>query len=86
MKCTILDVVKVKVLDDYCLWLEFDNGKSGVVDISKIVPFQGVFAPLKNKNYFSCVKINTDIGTICWENGADISPAILFKNIQKNAA
>ena len=86
MKCKLIDVVKVDVLHDYLLHLHFDNGHSGVVDIAKIIPFKGVFAPLKDKSYFSRVTLNSDIGTICWENGADISPSVLFENIQKNAA
>lgn len=43
MKCKILDVTKVKVLKDYLLELEFDNGVLGVVDISRVIPFEGIF-------------------------------------------
>lgn len=51
------------------------------VDVSKIVPFKGVFEPLKDKKFFATVFINKNIGTICWENGADLSPACLKENI-----
>jgi hypothetical protein len=81
MKCKILDVIGVKVLHDYLLELQFDNGVFGVVDISRIVPFEGVFKPLKDKTYFSNVMVNPEIGTICWENGADISPSLLFEHL-----
>lgn len=84
MKCKIIDVIKVEVLNDYLLHVHFDNGCSGVVDISKIIPFQGVFEPLKDKDYFSRASVNPDIGTICWENDADISPGVLFEYIEKN--
>ena len=83
MKCKILDVTHVKFLRDYLLELRFDNGISGIVDISSVVPFEGVFEPLKDKNYFSRVTINSDIGTICWENGADISPSLLFEHLKQ---
>jgi len=79
MKCHHIDVIKVKVLEDYKLRLLFDDGKSGNVDISKIIPFKGIFEPLTDKHYFSNVKVNSDIGTICWENGADISPTYLYE-------
>ena len=75
------DVIKVAVLKDYVLHLQFDDGSDGYVDISKLVPFKGIFEPLKNKDFFSRVLINPDIGTICWENGADLSPTYLHENI-----
>ena len=39
----LVDIVAVKVLDHYNLYLRFDDGKSGQVDISKIIPFKGSF-------------------------------------------
>jgi len=81
MKCKLLDVLSVKVLSDYQLELRFDNGVSGIVDISNIVPFEGIFEPLKNKDYFARVALNSEIGTIFWENGADISPSLLFEHL-----
>ena len=85
MKCGHVDVTKVKVIADYRLHLTFNNGVSGEIDISKLVPFDGIFAPLKDKNYFSQVKVNSDIGTICWENGADLAPEWLYEHIQKKS-
>jgi hypothetical protein len=81
MRCTLVDVIDVKVLDGYRLYLHFDDGAQGQVDISKLVPFKGVFEPLNDKRYFSKVSVNSDIGTICWENGADLSPTYLRENI-----
>jgi len=82
MACTLIDIVKVKVVDGYRLHLEFEDGVQGDVDISKLVPFKGVFEPLNNYDFFSKVSVNSDIGTICWENGADLSPSYLRENIQ----
>lgn len=82
MKCINADVIEVKVLNDYKLHILFDDGLAGDVDIAKLVPFKGVFEPLNDKKFFSRVKINSDIGTICWDNGADISPSLLHQSIQ----
>ena len=82
MHCKHIDVIKVKVLKDYRLHLQFDDGSQGDVDISKLIPFQGIFEPLKDKEFFSKVSVNSDIGTICWENGADLSPTYLHENMQ----
>jgi len=81
-QCSLVDVVDVKVLDGYRLYLQFDDGAQGQVDISKLVPFQGVFEPLNDKRFFEKVSVNSDIGTICWENGADLSPTYLREHIE----
>ena len=82
MKCSQIDVIEVQVLNDYTLCLTFSDGAHGNVDISTLIPFEGIFEPLKNKDYFARVTVNQDIGTICWDNGADLSPSLLRKNIQ----
>ena len=76
------DIIEVTTLKDYQLHIKFADGAEGIVDIAKLVPFEGIFEPLKDKTYFDRVTINKDIGTICWENGADISPALLYKSIR----
>ena len=76
-----IDVIKAKFLKGYTLHLQFDDGTQGNVDISKLIPFKGVFKPLKNKDFFARVFVNSDIGTICWENGADLSPTYLKENL-----
>ena len=81
MKYCHADVIDVKVLTDYKLQLKFGDGHCGSVDIAKLVPFKGIFAALKDKEFFSRVMVNPDIGTICWDNGADLSPTFLYENI-----
>lgn len=83
MKCQQVDVISVEILKDYLIKLQFDDGSSGIVDISEIVPFKGIFEPLNDKHFFSKVTVNSDIGTICWENGADLSPTYLRAKIQQ---
>jgi hypothetical protein len=75
------DIVEVEPLEDYRLHLRFEDGVSGVVDIAKLVSFTGVFAPLEDKAYFTQVKVNPDIGTICWPNQADLDPDVLYSLI-----
>ncbi len=76
-----IDIIEVKVINDYNLALKFEDGKTGQVDISLLIPFQGIFEPLKDKQYFNSVYVNPEIGTICWKNGADLSPAFLYEKI-----
>lgn len=78
-----IDVIQVTTLEDYKLHLRFEDGSAGEVDISKIVPFNGVFEPLKNKAFFDRVFVNTELGTICWTNGADLAPSYLYEHINQ---
>lgn len=79
------DVVDVRVVNDYTLFLRFDDGVEGEVDISKVVPFKGMFAKLKDKKYFATVHLNKELGTIVWDNGADLSPCFLYSIISRVA-
>jgi len=80
----LYDVIEVKPLSAYRLYLRFEDGSSGEVDVSKIIPFEGVFAALVDEKYFATVTVDPESGTICWENGADISPCLLYEAIKTN--
>ena len=74
----LIDVVHVEPLDGYNLRLTFEDGVCGVVAIDSVVEFTGVFAPLNDVTYFRQVYVNSEIGTICWPNDADIDPDVLY--------
>ena len=72
------DVIEVRPLDGYRLYVQFEDGAEGIVDLAEIISFTGVFAPLKDRAYFVQVHVNSDVGTICWPNNADIDPDVLY--------
>ena len=37
-----------------------------------------MFKPLKDKKVFASVKLDKDLDTIAWENGADLAPEYLY--------
>lgn len=78
------DIIEVKVLKLYTLFIRFADGVSGEVDVTTLVPFEGVFLPLQDLNYFASVKIHPETKTIYWDNGADISPCLLYSEVKKN--
>ena len=75
----LVDVVRVEVLDHGRLRLAFDDGAEGIVDIASIVPFEGVFAPLRDPAVFAQVRVDAELGTIVWPNGADLDPSVLHE-------
>ena len=77
------DIVAVKPLEGYQLWLRFEDGIEGVVDISQLISFSGIFAPLQELAYFVQVQIHPELGTIIWQNGADLDPDMLYALVTK---
>ena len=73
------DIVEVRHIKDFTVFLVFDNGVQGEVDLSQFVTFEGVFAALSDISKFAEVFVEKDIGTICWPNGADIAPETLYQ-------
>jgi len=77
------DVVAVKASGDSRLWLRFDDGVEGEVDVSRLIAFDGVFEPLRDPRVFSAVSVNQDLGTIVWPNGADLDPMVLYEHVRR---
>jgi Protein of unknown function (DUF2442) len=75
------DVVEVRVMEGYCLHIRFEDGAEGDIDLSKYVRFRGVFEPLADPAYFRRVRVDSDLGTITWPNGADLDPDVLYSRI-----
>jgi hypothetical protein len=59
----------------------FDDGVEGVVNVSQMVQFTGVFEPLDDAKFFAQVKINTELGTVGWPNGADLDSDVLYSRV-----
>ena len=72
------DVVKVEPRGGYRIWLQFQDQVEGEVDLETLLSFQGGFAPLRDPAYFARVRVNPDLGTICWPNDADWDPLVLY--------
>ncbi len=75
------DIVAVEPRDNYQIWLRFEDGVEGIVDVAALIPFRGVFAPLQDKSFFDRVRVNQDTGTICWANEADLDPDVLYAQV-----
>jgi len=72
------DVVEVRALEGYRVFLRFDDGVQGELDLEPLLaPFDGAFEPLRDPTRFR--EVFVDISrTIAWPNGADIAPETLY--------
>ncbi|PCI59017.1 MAG: hypothetical protein COB35_12275 [Gammaproteobacteria bacterium] len=72
----MLHIKAAKHISDFKLWLSFDDGSSGEVDLNGTL-IGPIFEPLKNIDVFSQVAIDPELETIVWPNGADLAPEYL---------
>ena len=70
------DTVAVKPLGEYRLYLRFEDGTEGIVDLAARLAFRGVFEPLRDPACFALVRVDSELGTIAWPNGADLDPYV----------
>ena len=72
-------ISKVKVLQGYRLELVFDDGVSGVVDLSDLVG-KGVFALWSDHHAFEQVRIGS-FGELAWGDQIDLCPDSLYLKV-----
>lgn len=77
------DVIEVEPRGGCRLWLRFQDGVQGEVDLGPKLTFQGVFGPLRDPAYFARVRVDPELGTICWPNGAGWDPLLLYSLVTK---
>lgn len=75
----LIDVVHVIPLDGYRLELPFKDGVEGHRGFRSDHPtVRRSVRPLKDPDYFRLVRVDPEIGTIVWPNGADLCPDVLY--------
>ena len=72
-----LHVIKAKHLYDYVVEVTFNNGREGCVDLSDALKGP-VFESLKDIDKFSRLRVDSELQTIAWENGADLAPEFIY--------
>ena len=77
----ILHVTHVKYVRDYVIWVKFNDGIDGEVDLSAELEGE-VFGPLKDEALFKTIKVDPLLQTIVWDNGADLAPEFLYDNLR----
>jgi len=78
----MLEVVKARYHDGYCVWVEFNDGVAGLVDLSDAL-WGPVFDTLKDVERFKQFEVSAVLHTLAWENGADLAPESLYSRLAK---
>jgi hypothetical protein len=71
-------VTSVRYISGYVVELTFSDGAKGEVDLSAEL-YGRLFEPLKDVDEFRKVRVEPDLSTIAWPNGADLAPDYLYE-------
>jgi hypothetical protein len=76
----MLRIKNVKYMNEYKLKVLFSDGKTKIIDFKNWINEGGAYIThLRNIEYFKKVQLDEFNYTICWPNGADFSPEILYE-------
>jgi hypothetical protein len=74
----------VQPLEAYLLFVRFDDGVEGTIDIEDRL-FGAIFEPLRDWDLFRQVTVD-EFGVVCWPNGADLAPDALHARLRDTPA
>jgi len=78
------DITDVAVPRHGTLRLTFADGLVGEVDV--LERMRGpVFDCLRTPERFAEVRVDPELGTVCWPNGADLAPDTLYERVRTGA-
>jgi hypothetical protein len=69
-------VVSFRKVAPYTLHVEFDDGTSQTIDFLPVLKGE-LFHLLQNPTIFDQVRLDPEVHTLVWPNGADFDPATL---------
>lgn len=79
----LVHVSAVQVIGDHRLRLTFEDGVTGEVAFEGR-EWRDVFEPLADQAFFAQVRVDPELGTIAWPNGADMAPEPLYAEARRN--
>ena len=73
----LVHVLEAQHRGKHRVWLRFDDGVDGEVDLSAELDGE-VFEPLRDRKYFARFVVDD---TLLWPNGADFAPEFLHERV-----
>lgn len=76
MSHPIYRVTAVAVVAPYTLRVAFDDGLERRIDLAPVLAGE-LFGPLRDPALFAQARVDPEVATVVWPNGADFDPATL---------
>jgi len=77
----ISKLIQVKAINQYSIWLNYDDGTEGVVDLSHLIN-KPVFQNWKEPDFFGKVYIDVETGAVAWNENIELCPDSLYLKIK----
>src|SRR5580658_1508504 len=88
MKHPIYKVESFRIVGPYTLHVEFNDGTGQTINFQPVLAGE-LYGALREPSLFNQVRIDPEVRTLVWPNGADFDPALLHdwpKNVNALAA
>ena len=77
MSHLMVGVTDFQVVGPYTLRIVFDDGAERVINFEPVLHGY-YYAPLRDLDLFNQVRLDPEVHTLVWPNGADFDPATLY--------
>ena len=76
-------VVELEVQEPYKLWLRFDDGITGIVDLSDSAALGGIFGAWSDPDFWRSAHIVADSGAVAWGDSTEVDacPLSLYLSV-----
>jgi uncharacterized protein DUF2442 len=73
-------VIEARYLHDYKVWLEFNDGRKGVVDLADELHGEDL-EPLRDRSRFATFYLDYGLASIAWLDGQDFAADFLYEKL-----
>lgn len=73
-------VIEARYLGDYKVWLEFNDGRKGIVDLADELHGE-TLEPLRDRSHFAQFYLDHGLASIAWFSGQDFAPEFLYEKL-----
>lgn len=72
----LYDVTDFEIVADYTLRVNFDDGTQQIINFEPVLHGE-LYGPLRDLQLFNQVRLDPEVATVVWPNGADFDPYTL---------
>jgi hypothetical protein len=77
MKHEIHYIKSINIVGLHLLEVVFENGTRKTINLAPVL-YGEMYGPLKDPEFFKRVKLDDEVQTLVWPNGADFDPSMLY--------
>ena len=80
LRSKVREVVSARYLGDYRVWIKFDNGREGLIDLEDDL-WGDEHEALRDRVLFSELYVDPGRATLAWDNGSDFNADYLYNKL-----